>query len=97
MPVPHKADERAARPCRSIGGDFFDLACDGITLEVAQSVWGADDEIVSHTQEEAVFDDACAGAQFGREFLQVGDGAEGAVINEVALVGNESGAVCLGA
>ena len=40
------------------------LAGDGIALQMAQSAWGADDEIMGHTKEKTVFDDARAGAEF---------------------------------
>ena len=74
-------------------GEFADLPGEGIALQVAHSVWGADDEIVGHAQEEAVFDDAGAGAEFGRQLPGIGDGPEGAVVNDVAFVGDERRAV----
>ena len=40
-----------------------------------------------------MLDDAAAGVEFGAEFLGVGDGAEGAVVDEVAFVGDVGRAV----
>ena len=69
------------------------LAGDGIALQMAQSAWGADDEIMGHTKEKTVFDDARAGTEFGRQFSGIGDGSEVAVVDDVAFVGDESVAV----
>ena len=40
-----------------------------------------------------MFDDARAGAEFGRQFSGIGDGPKGAVVDDVAFVGDESLAV----
>ena len=69
------------------------LAGDGIALQMAQSAWGADDEIMGHTKEKTVFDDARAGTEFGRQFSGIGDRTEVAVVDDVAFVGDESVAV----
>ena len=52
---------------------------------------------MGHTKEKAVFDDAGAGAEFGRQFSGISDGPEGAVVDDVAFVGDESRAVLLSA
>ena len=69
------------------------MAGDGIALEVAEAVLSGDDDVVGHAEEEAVFDDAGAGTELGGEFLGICEGAEGAVVNEVAFVGDERAAV----
>lgn len=69
------------------------LAGDGIALQMAQSAWGADDEIMGHTKEKTMFDDARAGTEFGRQFAGIGDRTEVAVVDDVAFVGDESLAV----
>lgn len=52
---------------------------------------------MGHTKEKPVFDDARAGAEFGRQFSGIGDGSEGTVVDDVAFVGDESRAVLLDA
>ena len=64
---------------------------------MTQPVLSGDDDIVGHAEEEPVLDDAAAGVQLRTEFLGIGDGTEGAVIDEVALVGDVGLAVFLGA
>lgn len=64
---------------------------------MAQSVLSGDNEVVGHAEKESVFDDAATGVEFGAEFFGVGDGAEGAVVDEVAFVGDVGRAVFPGA
>ncbi len=64
---------------------------------MAQPVLSGDDDVVGHAEEESVLDDAAAGVQLCTEFLGIGDGTEGAVIDEVALVGDVGAPVFLGA
>ena len=96
-PCRTRRTSEAGCPYRSIDGDFFDLAGGGIALEVAEAVLTGDDDVVGHAEEEAVFNDAGAGAEFGGEFFGIGEGSEGAVVNDVALVGEEWCAVRLAA
>ena len=74
-------------------GYFFHFPGDHVALEMAKAALSGDDDIVSHAEEESVFYYAAAGVEFGAEFLGVGDGAEGAVVDEVALVGDVGRAV----
>ena len=64
---------------------------------MTQPVLSGDDDVVGHAEEEPVLDDAAPGVQLRAEFLGIGDGTEGAVIDEVALVGDVGLAVFLGA
>ena len=64
---------------------------------MAEAALSGDDDIVGHAEEESVFDDAAAGVELGAEFFRVGDGAEGAVIDEISFVGYVRRAVLLGA
>ena len=48
---------------------------------------------MGHTKEKTVFDDAGAGTEFGRQFSGISDGPKGAVVDDVAFVGDESVAV----
>ena len=40
-----------------------------------------------------MFDDAGTGAEFGCQFFGIGDGPEGAVVDDVAFVGDKSFAI----